>query len=54
MVKARHIWVVSDAGKIVVRLGANNYGDGLVMTLSREGKNLVTLNSTDVGGSITT
>ena len=46
IVKARHIFVTNDAGDIVVGLGANDGGDGLVWTRSAEGKELVRLTAT--------
>ena len=42
---ARHIFVENDAGEIVVSLGANRVGDGVVSTRTAEGKTLVMLNS---------
>ena len=53
-VVARHIAVVNDAGEIVVSLGANDGGNGLVYTQSAKGKELVSLGATDNGGRITT
>ena len=44
-VTARHVIVKNDAGKIVVGLGANNAGDGLVVTQSAQGNYLVSLSS---------
>jgi hypothetical protein len=49
IVKARHIFVTNDAGLIVVALGVNDGGDGLVSTYSAKNKGLVELSST-VGG----
>ena len=46
IVKALHIFVTSDACDIVVGLGANDGGDGLVWTRSAEGKELVRLTAT--------
>ena len=54
-VVVRKIWVVNGAGEIVVSLGANDGGDGLVQTKSAQGKELVTLSSTvDDEGTVTT
>ena len=54
-VVARHIAVVNDAGEIVVSLGANDGGNGLVYTMSANGNDLVMLTSTDNGnGAVTT
>ena len=54
-VVARHIAVVNDAGEIVVSLGANDNGDGVVYTMSANGNDLVMLTSTDNGnGAVTT
>jgi hypothetical protein len=54
-VQARHIWVTNDAGDMVVALGANDVGGGLVRTQSAKGKDLVMLTSTDNGnGAVTT
>ena len=46
-VVARHIYVKNDAGELVVILGANDSGNCVVSTDSAQGKELVTLNSTD-------
>ena len=52
---ARHILVKNDAGDIVVTLGVNDGGDGLVWTQSAKGKNLVELTSTvDGNGTVST
>ena len=51
-VTARHIYVTNDAGEHVVRLGANDKGDGLVFTQSAKGKMLVLLGATDNGGGV--
>jgi len=51
-VVARHIAVVNDAGEIVVSLGANDGGNGLVYTMSANGNDLVMLTSTDNGGMV--
>ncbi len=51
-VTARHIFVKNDAGKIVVTLGANDGGDGLVTTHQPNGKDLVDLTASDNGGMI--
>ena len=52
---ARHIWVENDAGQIVVGLGATSVGDGLVLTMSAKGKDLVMLTATQGGnGAVTT
>ena len=54
-VTARHIYVMNDAGKIVVSVGTNDVGDGLVRTISTKGNDLVKLSSTvDNDGAITT
>ena len=51
----RHIFVENDAGDIVVTLGVNDGGDGLVWTQSAKGKNLVELTSTvDGNGTVST
>ena len=49
---ARHILVENDAGDIVVTLGVNDGGDGLVWTQSAKGIDLVILNATDNGGLV--
>ena len=55
MVVARTIFVKNDAGKVVVGLGANDDGDGLVETNSAKGKELVALSSTlDGEGTVMT
>ena len=46
MVTARSIWVTNDAGKLVFGLSAGEGGDGVVMTLSAKGTELVRLGST--------
>jgi len=54
-VVARHIYVKNDAGKLIVTLGANDGGHGLVVTESAQGKDLVELGSTVNGiGTVTT
>ncbi|MFL2541871.1 MAG: hypothetical protein ACJ0UT_07855 [Candidatus Latescibacterota bacterium] len=54
-VTARHIYVRNDAHQfVVIPLGANDYGDGLVYTRSAKGKELVSLSATDNGGAVTT
>jgi hypothetical protein len=54
-VKTRHVYVVNGAGDIVVALGANYGGDGLVYTQSAKGKQLVKLTSTERGnGTVAT
>ena len=50
--RARHIFVMNDAGDNVVNLSANDDGDGLVWTQSAKGKELVKLNSNDNGGLV--
>jgi len=52
MVVARTIFVKNDAGKVVVGLGANDDGDGLVETDSAKGKELVALGSNPDGGRV--
>jgi hypothetical protein len=47
-VVARDIWVKNDAGEIVVVLGADDDGHGLIFTKSAKGKTLV-----DLGSSVT-
>ena len=44
--------MTNDAGKIVVALGANDDGNGLVQTKSAKGNDLVVLGSTDTGGVV--
>ena len=51
-VMARSIYVVNDAGELVVGLGKNDDGDGLVTTMSAKGKDLVVLNASDNGGLV--
>jgi outer membrane protein assembly factor BamB len=53
-VVARSIHVTNDAGDFVVGLGANDDGDGLVLTKSAKGKVLVTLSASasDNGGLV--
>ena len=51
-VTARYIAVTKDAGKIIVSLGANDGGDGMVLTQSAKGKYLVKLSSSDSGGLV--
>ena len=54
-VVARNIWVMNDAGEFVVSLGADDDGNGAVLTQSTEGKMLVLLSSTvDGQGTVTT
>ena len=54
-VAARSIYVTNDAGDLVVVLGANDGGDGLVYTQSAKGKDLVMLGSTvDDQGTVAT
>ena len=48
-VKARHILVTNDAGDIVVSLGANDGGDGVVWTQNSAGQVLINL-GVDAGG----
>ena len=52
---AREIHVKNDVGDIVVSLGANDDGDGLVYTSSTKGKHLVRLSATvNSEGTVTT
>ena len=53
---ARSIYVVNDAGELVVGLGKNDAGDGLATTMSAKGTALVGLNATAEGqeGTVTT
>jgi hypothetical protein len=44
--------VVNDAGELVVGLGKNDDGDGLVTTMSAKGKDLVALTSTEGGNGL--
>jgi len=44
--------VRNDAGKIVVSLGANVAGNGLVYTRSAKGKDLVELTTSDGNGVV--
>ena len=54
-VAARTIYVLNDAGEIVVSLGANDDDDGSVETYSAKGKKLVALTSTVEGnGAVAT
>jgi len=54
-VVARRIFVLNDAGKVVVGLGPTDGGDGLVNTYSANGRDLVMLGSTvDSEGAIAT
>ena len=53
-VTARTIYVTNDAGDIVVTLGVNDGGDGLVWTQSAKGKGLVELTSAGDYGMVTT
>ena len=48
-VTARYIWVKNDAGSFVVTLGADDGGNGLVMTESAQDKDLVELGATADG-----
>ncbi|MDB4698973.1 hypothetical protein OAF45_02405 [Candidatus Latescibacteria bacterium] len=55
VVTARHIAVVNDAGNLVVGLGANDGGGGMVRTWSAKGKDLVQLSATvNDHGTVTT
>jgi hypothetical protein len=55
VVTARHIAVVNDAGALIVGLGATDNGDGLVLTKSAKGKDLVRLSATvNDHGTVTT
>ena len=55
IVTARTIFVMNDAGEIVVSLGASDNGNGLVETRSAKGKDLVDLTSTvDGEGTVMT
>jgi len=54
MLVARTIFVNNDEGRPVVALGANDNGDGLVVTESAQGKELVKLTSTVAGGAFAT
>ena len=51
-VEARIIFVMNDAGRVAVVLGADDGGDGFVATQSAQGKDLVMLNSTFSGGVV--
>jgi hypothetical protein len=54
-VVARNIYVENDAGDFVVGLGANDGGDGLVVTHSAKGDELVRLTATvDDNGTVRT
>jgi hypothetical protein len=53
-VRARTIFVDNDAGEIVVAVGANENGDGVVYTQSAKGEFLVEVTSSPNGGSINT
>ncbi|MDB4698971.1 hypothetical protein OAF45_02395 [Candidatus Latescibacteria bacterium] len=53
-VTARTIYVLNDAGDLVVGLGTNDGGDGLVYTQSAKGKRLVELNATTRNHGIVT
>ena len=44
--------MTNDAGIIVVSLGANDDGSGLVMTHQPNGKTLVSMSASDNGGAI--
>ncbi len=52
MVTARSADVTNDAGDLVVGLGVNDGGNGLVMTKSAQGKGLVRLSSTAQGDEV--
>ena len=52
VVTARNIFVMNDEDEIVVRMGANDGGHGLVNTQSAKGKDLVTMTSTVGTGGI--
>ena len=51
-VKARHILVTNDAGDIVVGLGANDGGDGVVWTQNSAGQVLINLGVDDGGDGL--
>ena len=51
-VKARHILVTNGAGDVVVSLGANNGGDGVVWTQNSAGKVLINLGVDDGGDGL--
>jgi hypothetical protein len=51
-VKARHILVTNDAGDIVVSLGANDGGDGVVWTQNLAGQVLINLGVDDGGDGL--
>jgi hypothetical protein len=51
-VKARHILVTNDAGDIVVSLGANDGGDGVVWTQNPAGQVLINLGVDDGGDGL--
>ena len=54
-IQTRSVYATNDAGDLVVSLGANDGGDGLVVTYSAKGKELVTLSSTvENEGTVTT
>ena len=54
VVRAKRIMVTNDAGEVVVGLGANDAGYGLIETYQPNGKELVQLNSTVEGHGIIT
>ena len=51
-VKARNIYVTNDAGDIVVSLGANDGGDGVVWTQNPAGQVLINLGVDDGGDGL--
>ncbi len=53
-VTARRLFVANDAGELVVTLDTDDSGNGLVLTHSAKGKDLVALTRTDTGGSAST
>jgi hypothetical protein len=52
MVRRKAVWVANDAGDLIVGLSANDGGDGLVITYSAKGEDLVNLSSSPNGGGI--
>jgi hypothetical protein len=52
MVRTKALWVANDAGDLIVGLSANDGGDGLVITYSAKGEDLVSLSSSPNGGGI--
>jgi hypothetical protein len=54
IVRAGHIAVTNEAGEVVVTLGANDIGDGVVWTHSSKNNALVALGSTAGGGGTVT